>query len=89
MAVSASARRCAGVLGKGRKVREVPIKGGSLEAIRAWLRCRGDEPGPLVGPVRKGGKVELQPLAPAALSIVITVRPGPAGRRELEVAMTP
>ena len=45
----------------------MPVKGGTLEAIRAWLRCRGEEPGPLVGPVRKGGRVELRALAPAAV----------------------
>jgi len=38
------------VVGKGRKAREVPVKGGTLEAIRAWLRCRGGEPGPLSVP---------------------------------------
>jgi site-specific recombinase XerC len=48
------------VLGKGRKVREVPIKGGTLEAIRAWLACRGPGAGPLVCPVRKGGRVVVQ-----------------------------
>ena len=55
------------VVGKGRKVREVPLKGGTLEAVRAWLRCRGEEPGPLVGPVRKRGKVSLDAIAPAAV----------------------
>jgi len=31
------------VQGKGAKVRDVPIKGGTLEAIREWLACRGEE----------------------------------------------
>jgi integrase len=70
------------VVGKGRRVREVPIKGGTLEAIRAWLRCRGDEPGPLVGPVRKGGKVSLDALAPAAVLRICEKRGQEAGLRE-------
>src|SRR5262249_7668965 len=53
--------------GKGNKVREVPIKGGTLEAIRAWLGYRGTEPGPLVCPVGKGGRIELRRLAPQAI----------------------
>ena len=67
------------VLGKGRKVREVPIKGGTLEAIRAWLACRGVEPGPLVCPVRKGGRVVVQRLAPQGVLRVCEKRAWEAG----------
>jgi integrase len=35
--------------------------------LRAWLQCRGEEPGPPVCPVRKGGTVELRRLAPQAI----------------------
>jgi len=42
------------VHGKGRKVREVPVKNGTLDALRAWLHCRGDEPGPLGLPGSQG-----------------------------------
>jgi integrase len=69
------------VLGKGRKVREVPIKGGTLEALRAWFRCRGGEPGPLVSPVRKGGRVSLAALAPAAVLRICEKRGDEAGLR--------
>src|SRR5262245_4480910 len=55
------------VHGKGNKVRKVPIKGGTLEAIRAWLGCRSAEPGPLVCRVGKGGRVELRRIAPQAI----------------------
>ena len=69
------------VLGKGHKVREVPVKGGTLEAIRAWLRWRGEEPGPLVCAVRKGGTVMRQRLAPAAILRVCEKRGQEAGLR--------
>jgi len=32
---------------------------GTVEAIRARLRCRGEEPGPLVGPVGSRSQVDL------------------------------
>jgi integrase len=67
------------VLGKGQKVRAVPIKGGTLEAIRAWLACRGLEAGPLVCPVRKGGRVVVQRLAPQGVLRVCEKRAREAG----------
>jgi integrase len=67
------------VHGKGNKVREVPVKGGALEAIRAWVACRGAEPGPLVCPVGKGGRVELRRLAPQAILRVCEKRGRQAG----------
>jgi len=67
------------VHGKGNKVREVPIKGRTLEATRAWLSCRGGEPGPLVCPVGKGGSLELRRLAPQAILRVCEKRGRDAG----------
>jgi len=67
------------VHGKGNKLREVPVKGGTLEAIRAWLACRGGEPGPMVCPVGKGGRVELRRLAPQAILRVCEKRGREAG----------
>ena len=46
------------VHGKGNEIREVPVKGATLEAIRAWLGRRNAEPGSLVCPVGKSGKVD-------------------------------
>lgn len=70
------------VLGKGNRVRAVPVKGGTLEAIRAWLACRGDEPGPLVCPVGKGGRLELRRLAPQAVLRVCEKRGLECGLRD-------
>ena len=46
------------VRGKGNRERRVPISNGVLEAVRDWIAVRGDAPGPLLLPVRKGGTVE-------------------------------
>ncbi|MCI0547882.1 MAG: site-specific integrase [Candidatus Rokubacteria bacterium] len=67
------------VHGKGNKVREVPVKGGTLEAIRAWLAHRREESGPLVCPVRKGGRVVLERLSPQAVLRVCEKRAREAG----------
>jgi integrase len=55
------------VHGKGNKVREIPVKGGALSAIRAWLGHRGSEPGALLCPVCKSGRVEFRRLSPQAI----------------------
>ena len=67
------------VLGKGKKVREVPIKGGVLEAIRRWLLIRGEEAGPLLVAVRKGGRLGTEGLAPQAIMRVCEKRGREAG----------
>ena len=45
------------VRGKGNKERTIYITNGGLKAIEAWLRHRGDRPGALLHPVRKGGNI--------------------------------
>jgi integrase len=67
------------VHGKGHKIREVPIKGGTIEALEAWLVHRGDEPGSLVCPIRKGGRIEPGRLAPQAILRVCEKRGREAG----------
>ena len=67
------------VHGKANKVREVPVKSGTLEAIRAWLAKRGAEPGPLVCPVSRAGRVTINPLAPQAILRVCEKRGREAG----------
>lgn len=48
------------VRGKGNKERVAYAPGGALEAVGAWLRLRGDAPGPLFCPISKGGRIVLR-----------------------------
>ena len=41
---------------KGQKGRKVPLVNGAAEAVRDWLAVRGDQPGPLLFAVNKGGR---------------------------------
>ena len=45
------------VLGKGNKERVIYVSNGALDAVKAWVGHRGDEPGPLLQAVRKGGRM--------------------------------
>src|SRR5262245_8239404 len=45
------------VIGKGNKERAVFIGNGARDALHAWLRVRGREPGPLLLPVDRHGRV--------------------------------
>lgn len=55
------------VLGKGDKERLVPLEAGVIAALNDWLSVRGSEPGPLLCPVRKGGRVELRGMSSQAI----------------------
>jgi site-specific recombinase XerD len=46
------------VLGKGSKERLVYVMNGARSALDAWLAVRGSEPGPLLLPVAKGGRID-------------------------------
>ena len=56
------------VRGKGNKERRVFVSNGALDALRAWLTHRGEAPGPLVLPVKKGGKIEHRRMTDAAVA---------------------
>jgi integrase/recombinase XerD len=45
------------VIGKGNKERAVFVSNGARDALHAWLRVRGREPGPLLLPVDRHGRV--------------------------------
>lgn len=53
--------------GKGRKDRTAYTTNGSLSALKAWVRVRGEEPGPLFVPVMKGGRLVLRRLVSHAI----------------------
>lgn len=45
---------------KGGKDREVPLPSGATTAVRAWLDVRGDDDGPLLLPMLRGGRSVLR-----------------------------
>lgn len=55
------------VTGKGRKQRLVPLTEGAAAALGDWLALRGDDPGPLLLAVNKGGRVLAHGLTPQAI----------------------
>ena len=54
-------------LGKGRKERIVYSPAGGREAIDAWIARRGDWPGVLLCPVKKGGFIQRRGMTPQAV----------------------
>jgi len=46
------------VRGKGNKERLLYINNGAGDALNDWLFVRGDQPGALFNPIRKGGKIQ-------------------------------
>lgn len=57
--------------GKRKSYRTVYLPSAALDLVMQWLDIRGREPGPLLCPVRKGGKIERRQMsADAVLKIV-------------------
>jgi integrase len=52
---------------KDSRGRTVPLHNGALIALEDWLEARGDQDGPLLCPVRKGGKVEVRRMTASAV----------------------
>jgi integrase len=57
------------VVGKGNKGRTAYITNAAQEALDAWLAIRGDAPGPLLCPVRRGGRIELRHMSDSAVRL--------------------
>lgn len=59
--------------GKGRKERRAYAFGGVAAALAAWVRARGEQPGPLFVAVNKAGKVDpqLRRLRPHAINRIV------------------
>jgi len=60
--------------GKGRKARYAYLPAGGRAAMDAWIEVRGDEPGPLLVPVRKGGLVIVRRMTPQAVLYALRKR---------------
>lgn len=68
------------VRGKGNKERWAPLElNGQTLAIRDWLAVRGDEPGPLLWPVNKGGRLIKRRMTSQAIYNVMRKRGEQAG----------
>ncbi len=65
--------------GKGRKSRLAHVSAGCRPALDEWLRLRGDEPGALLVPVRKGGRIEHRRMADHAVFLACRRRAMQAG----------
>jgi site-specific recombinase XerD len=68
------------VRGKGNKTRAAFVHSGVEAWLQPWLRLRGQEPGPLFCPVRKGGKIAARRgLSDEALAQMLSKRSKQAG----------
>lgn len=67
------------VAGKGNRQRRAYLPQGAGDAMRAWLRARGDQPGPLFGPVGKSGRVALRGMTDYAIALAVAARAKRAG----------
>ena len=64
--------------GKGRKERLVYVFGGAADALGDWLKTRGEAPGPLFCPIRKGGEILRRRLTTQAVYAILKSRAGKA-----------
>jgi integrase len=55
------------IRGKGGKERVAWLAPTALPPLRDWLLIRGDQPGPLLNPIRKGGHLQERRLTPQAV----------------------
>lgn len=65
--------------GKGRKPRTMHARGGARDALAAWLRVRGAEPGALFCPLRMGGHVVVARMPEQAVYSIVRGRAEQAG----------
>jgi integrase len=65
--------------GKGRQDRRVFLARGACERVRAWIKARGDEPGPLFCPVGAGGEVRATRLGGESVHYILKKRQREAG----------
>lgn len=60
--------------GKGGKSRTVYLPSGAIRAVKAWLEVRGDSPGILLNPVRRGGHIEAKGVTDQAVMVILRKR---------------
>ena len=65
--------------GKGGKDRLVYLPTSAITMIKSWIEVRGDKPGPLLCPIRKGGQLEFRHMCPDAVLKIVRRRAKQAG----------
>jgi len=60
--------------GKGNKDRTVYLPGAACELVVDWLTLRGIEPGALLYPVTKGGRLLTRHMTPQAVLMIVRKR---------------
>lgn len=65
--------------GKGRKSRTVYLPDGAAAVLMAWFVVRGDQPGALLCPVRRGGHIVIRRMTDQAVMLIIQKRAEQAG----------
>ncbi|MBD2770700.1 tyrosine-type recombinase/integrase [Iningainema tapete] len=65
--------------GKGDKSRMVYLPDSAMILVKNWLEVRGDKPGPLLCPIKKGGEVQFRHMCPDAVLKIIRRRALQAG----------
>jgi len=65
--------------GKGGKDRTVYLPEEAIAMVNAWLEVRGPQPGPLLYPTRKGGKLSRREMTPQAVLLILQRRAAMAG----------
>jgi len=71
------------VVGKGDKERLVYARNGAEAALTDWLELRGDEPGPLLYAVNKGGRILKAGITPQAVYNIANKRAAQANVKNL------
>ncbi|MBE9118636.1 site-specific integrase [Lusitaniella coriacea LEGE 07157] len=65
--------------GKGNKDRTAYLPSGAISFLRAWLAVRGEAPGALLCPIRKGGHLEIRAMCADAVLKILRRRAKQAG----------
>lgn len=65
--------------GKGGSARTIRVANNTKDALDAWIRIRGDEPGALFCPVNKGGNVRISGVSTNSIQLILQKRAGEAG----------
>jgi integrase/recombinase XerD len=65
--------------GKSKKYRTVYISEPAIALVEKWLNLRGEEPGPLLFPIRKGGEIQFRRMTPDGVLKILQRRAFLAG----------